>query len=72
MTSEIKIWGQILLSERVNLGLFWGQKTRFLDFLKVVQKLFRSCLGIVIALRRPTFGCIFSSKGREMTSEIQN
>ena len=63
MISEIKILGKILPSERVNFGLFWGQKTRFLDFLKVVQELFRSCLGIDIGLKRPTFGCIFSLKG---------
>ena len=63
MTSEIKILCQILPSERVNFGLSWGQKTRFLDFSKIVYELFSKCLGIVIGLKRPNFGCIFSSKG---------
>ena len=43
---------------------FGGRKSRFLDFFKVVLELFRKCLGIVFDLKRPTFGGIFSSKGR--------
>ena len=43
---------------------FLGQKSHFLDFFKVVSELFRKCLGIVFDLKRPTFVCIFSSKGR--------
>ena len=42
---------------------FGGRKSRFLDFFKVVLELFRKCLGIVFDLKRPTFECIFSSKG---------
>ena len=42
---------------------FWGRKSHIRDFLKVVLELFRKCLGIVFDLKRPTFGCIFSSKG---------
>ena len=51
-------------------GHVGGQKSRFLDFLKVVLGMFRSCLGIIFGLKRPTFKCIFSSKGRYMTSKI--
>ena len=39
---------------------FWGEKSRILDFSKVVLELFRKCLGIVIGLKRPTFELIFS------------
>ena len=70
-TSKIKFFCQNLASERVILGLFWGQKVTFLDFSKVVQELFRKCLGIVFGLKRPTFGCICSSKGWQMTSKIK-
>ena len=55
-------------------GSFWpfsGSKTRFLDFLKVGLELFRSYLGIVWGLRKRFFRCIFSSKGRYMTSKIK-
>ena len=38
---------------------FWVK----IDFFKVVLDLFRKCLGIVLKLKRPNFGCIFSSKG---------
>ena len=50
---------------------FQGQITRFLGFFKVGLELFRSCLGIVFGLKRPTFKCIFSSKRRYMTSKIK-
>ena len=50
---------------------FQCQKTRFLGFLKVVLEMFRSCLGIIFRLKRLTFGCIFSSKCRYMTSKIK-
>ena len=33
--------------------------------------MFRSCLGIVFGLKRLTFGCIFCSKSRYMTSKIK-
>ena len=33
--------------------------------------MFRSCLGIIFGLKRPNLRCIFSSKGRCMTSKIQ-
>ena len=35
---------------------FWVQKSRFLDFFKVVLDLFRKCLGIIFGLKGPTFG----------------
>ena len=38
-----------------------GQKSRFLDFFKVVLELFKKCLCIVFVLKRPTFGCIYTS-----------
>ena len=50
------IWGVIF-------DHFGGQKSRFLDFFKVVLKLFRKCLGIVFGIKRRTFACSFSSKG---------
>ena len=59
MTSEIKILGQILPSERVNFGLLWVQKTRFLEFSKIVQELLRACLRIVFGLKRPVFWVYF-------------
>ena len=37
----------------------------------MVWELFRNCLGIVSGLKIPTFGCIFSSKGREMTPKTE-
>ena len=64
MTSKIKIFGQNLALWEGHFDHFQGQKTRFLDFLKVVLEMFRSYLGIVLGLKRPTFSCIFSSKGR--------
>jgi len=47
-----------------DLAILGGLKSRFLDFFKVLLELFRKFLGIVFDLKRPTFGCIFSSKGR--------
>ena len=44
----------ILAVFRGILDHFWGQKSRFLDFFKVVWELFRKCLGIVFRLK-PTF-----------------
>ena len=41
---------------------FVGQKSCFLDFFEVVLELFRKFLSIVFGPKRPTFGCIFSSK----------
>ena len=55
----------------VIFGHFGGQKSRFLDFFKVVLELFRKCLGIVFGLKRPTFGGILSSKGWKMTQKIE-
>ena len=49
---------------------FQGQKTRFVDFLKVVLELFKSCLGIIFDLKSHNFRCIFSSKGIYVTSNI--
>ena len=45
----------ILAELRVIFDHFGGQKSRFLDFFKVVLELFRKCLGIVFGLKRPTF-----------------
>ena len=42
---------------------FWGQKSRFLDFLKVGLELFRSCLGIVLGLKSLTFRCFLAWNG---------
>ena len=42
---------------------FWGQKSRSLDFFKVVLEYVRKFLSIAFGLKRPTFGCNFSSKG---------
>ena len=47
------------------------KKSNFLGLFKVVLELFRSCLGIVFGLKKPTFGCIFGSKGWYMTSKIE-
>ena len=54
----------LLTFGRFIVGHFGGRKSHFLDFFKVVLELFGKCLGIVFDLKRPTFGCIFSSKGR--------
>ena len=35
---------------------FWGLKSSFLEFSKVVLELFRKCLGIVFGLKGPIFG----------------
>ena len=67
MTSKNKTFGQNI-ADFDHLG---GKKSRFLDFLKVVLEMFRSCLGIVFGFKRRTFMCIFSSKGRYMTSKIK-
>ena len=50
---------------------FCGKKSCFLDFLKVVLELFRSCLGIIFFLTSPTFKCIRSSKCWYITSKIK-
>ena len=71
MTSKIKILGQKLALWEGHFDRFAGQKSRFLDFLKVGLELFRSYLGIVLGLKWPTFMCIYSSKGRYMTSKIK-
>ena len=41
-----------------------GSKKWISRLIKVVLALFRKCLGIVFGLKRPTFGCILSFKGR--------
>ena len=48
-----------------------GQKSCCFDFLKVGYELFRSLLGIVFSLKRPTFSYIFNAKGLCMTSNIK-
>ena len=64
MTSKIKILCQNLALLGGHFDHFGAQKSRFLDILKVGLELFRSCLGIIFGLKRPTFRRIFSSKGR--------
>ena len=71
MASKIKILGQKLALLEGHFDHFGGQKSRFFDFLKVGFELFRSCLGIILGLKSLTFRCIFSSKGRYMTSKIK-
>ena len=71
MTSKIKIVCQNLALWEGHFDHFGAQKSRFLDNLKVGLELFRSFLGIVLGLKKPTFSCFFSSKGRYMTSKIQ-
>ena len=72
MASKIKILGQNLALWEGHFDDFGVQKSRFLDILKVGLELFRSCLGIIFGLKRRYFGCIFDSKGRYMTSKIEN
>ena len=71
MTSKIKIVGQNLALWEGHFDHFGGQKSRFFDFLTVVLEMFRSCSAIIFGLKSPTFKCIFSSKGRYMTSKIK-
>ena len=71
LTSKIKNFGQKLALWEGHFHHFGGQKSRFLDFLKVVLEMLRSWLGIIFGFKRPTFMCIFSSKGRYMTSKIK-
>ena len=71
MTSKIKILCQNVALWEANFDHFGGQKSRFLDFLKVVLEMFRSCLDIIFGLKSLTFKCIISSKGRYMTSKIK-
>ena len=72
MTSKIKIFGQKLALWEGHFDHFGGQKSCFLDFLKVALEMLRSWLCIIIGFKRPTFMCIFSSKGRYPTSKIKN
>ena len=48
-----------------------GQESHFLDFLKVILDFFKNSLGIILRLKRPTFGCICWSKGWEMTQKFE-
>ena len=45
-----------VLEMSIIFDLFWGQKTRFLDFFKVVLELFKNLLSILFELIRPIFG----------------
>ena len=60
MTPKICSFWQFL---GVIFDRFRAQKSRFLDFFKVVLESFRTFLSIVFGLKRPTFGCIFRPKG---------
>lgn len=57
---QIDTFGQFGTRDLAILGI---KKNRFLDFLEVFFGLFRKCLGIVCALKKPTFGYILTSKG---------
>ena len=51
---------------------FWCHKTRFLDFLKVVQELFRKCVGVVtllLAFKRQLLGAFSARKLNKWTLE---
>ena len=50
---------------------FGGQKSRFLDFFKVVLNLFGKCLGFIFGLKKPISECIFSSIGPTMNPKIE-
>ena len=71
MTTKIEIFwwnfGNFCLNSYPWFDNFCGQKSRFLDFFKVVLKMFRKCLGIIFGFRRP----IFSSKAWYMTFKIK-
>ena len=41
---------------------FQGRKNHFLDYFKVDLELFRSYLGIILGLKRPTFSCFLAQK----------
>ena len=69
MTSKIKIVGKILAFWEGHFDHFQGQRTCFLEFLKVGLELYRSYLNIVFGLKMPTFRCIFSSTMRYTTSK---
>ena len=61
----------LLTFERVVFSHFGDRKSCIFDFFKVVWKLFLNCLGILFGLERPTFDCIFSSKGLYLTLKIE-
>ena len=67
MSPKIEIFGKKFAQfgrfEGSFFGNFGDRKSRFLDFFKVVWELLRMCLGFVLSLKGPTFGCIFISKG---------
>ena len=66
MTSKIEIFSQNLTTFDQFEGSFLailGSKKSFSVLFQNLE-LFRKCLGIVFNLKRPTFGGIFSSKGR--------
>ena len=71
MISKIKILSQKLALWEGHFDHFWGQKSRFFDFLKGVLELFRSCLGIIFGLKKLIFRCIFTLKGWYMTTKIE-
>ena len=47
------------------------QKSRFLDFFKVVLELFEKFLSFVFGLKKPTFDCMLSYKGRYISTKIE-
>ena len=62
LTFAVKFWPAFDSFERSFLTIFWSKKT-FSRLLKVVLDSFKKFLNIVFSLKRPTFGCMFSSKG---------
>ena len=72
MTLKIEIFGQNLNPREGQFWpFFWGPKSRFQNFFKVVLEMFRKCLSFVFGLKGPTFGCILSSKSPYVTSKIE-
>ena len=63
MISKIKILRHNLALWEGHFDYFHGQKTRFMDFLKVALMLFGNFLGIIFDIERPTCKRIFSMKG---------
>ena len=59
MTSKIEIWGQ----RGVIFDHFEDQKSRFLDFFKIVLVSFGKCLGFVFPIKMPPF-VLFATRNR--------
>ena len=67
MSSKIKIVCQNLGLFEGHFDHFQGQKTCFLNILKVGLELFRSCLGIIFGFKIATLRSIFCSESLHLT-----